>query len=373
VTTEPRRGRLRRLAVFALVLAAQFGVFEAALRTWGSSEAAPAFQGLFENDPVIGYRLKPGARIRFATSEFDTEIAINTSGVRDDEEIGEKGPNERRILLLGDSLVLSVQVPFRQTFGELLEQRLNTTPSPIRYRVINGGVQGYGPVQELLFFRSILPTVRPDIVIETLFVGNDAEDAVASEGLLAGPSRPASESLRDAITTRLRRLVRRSMVLQVLRLRAVAATERFTRTAGPPEPPLQSYAAKPAPRIAHGLSVTRRVVELIAADSAAAGARTAVLLMPARFQVDDADYGRLRQAVAQAGGELVRDAATERFDAALADLPVPRFDALPALRGALPGPDVFFQQTVHLTPRGHAIVAEALERFLRESRLLDGF
>ena len=365
--------RLRRLALFALILAVQFGVFEAALRTWGSSEAAPAFQGLFANDPVIGYRLKPGARIRFATSEFDTEIAINSTGVRDDEEIGEKRPDERRILLLGDSLVLSVQVPFRQTFGELLEQRLNRGGSPIRYRVINGGVQGYGPVQELLFFRSILPVVKPDLVVETLFVGNDAEDAAASESLLAGPARPVTESARQAAVTRLRRLVRRSMVLQVLRLRAVAATERFARTAGPPEPPLQSYAAHPAARIARGLSVVRQVVGLMTAESAAAGARTAVVLMPARFQVDDADYGRLREAVAQSGGELIRDAASERFDRALADLPVPRFDALPALRASLPGPDVFFQQTVHLTPRGHAVVADALERFLRESRLLDGF
>ena len=56
--------------------------------------------------------LKPGARIRFATSEFDTEIAINNAGVRDDEEIGPKPPDERRIVVLGDSLVLSVQVPF---------------------------------------------------------------------------------------------------------------------------------------------------------------------------------------------------------------------------------------------------------------------
>lgn len=359
------------MAVFALILAAQFGVFEAALRTWGSSEAAPAFQGLFANDPVIGYRLKPGARIRFATSEFDTDIAVNSSGVRDDEEIGEKAPNERRILVLGDSLVLSVQVPFRQTFGELLEQRLNSHASPVHYRVINAGVQGYGPVQELLFFRSILPVVKPDLVIETLFVGNDAEDAVASEGLLAQGRRPATDAMRAATTVRLRRLVRRSMVLQVLRLRVVAATERFTRTAGPPEPPLQSYAANPVARIAHGLEVTRRVVAEIAADARASGARTAVILMPARFQVNDVDYANLRDAVSQAGGELVRDAATARFDAALRDLPVSRFDALPALRSA--GPDVFYLHTVHLTPRGHEVVADALERFLRESRLLDGF
>ena len=86
----------------------------------------PSFQGLFETDPAIGYRLKPHARTRFTTSEFTADIAINGAGLRDDDEIGPKPPHERRIVLLGDSLVLSVQVPFRQTFGELLEQRLNT-------------------------------------------------------------------------------------------------------------------------------------------------------------------------------------------------------------------------------------------------------
>jgi lysophospholipase L1-like esterase len=371
VTSAVVQNRLRRLALFALILAAQFALFEAALRTWGSSEAAPAFQGLFENDSVIGYRLKPGVRIRFATSEFDTEIAINSAGVRDDEEIGEKRPDERRILILGDSLVLSVQVPFRETFGELLEERLNSRGSRVHYRVINGGVQGYGPVQELLFFRSILPVVKPDLVIDTLFVGNDIEDAVAAAPLLEGRQRPIHETLREGVTTRLRRMVRRSMVLQVLRVRVLAATERFTRTAGPPEPPLQSYAASPAPRIGRGLTLIHRVVQQIEAEGRAAGARTTVMLMPARFQVNDVDYANLNDAVSQSGGTLLRDAASQRIDEALRDLPVTRFDALPALRAA--GPDVFFLHTVHLTPRGHQVVAEALERFLRESRLLDGF
>jgi lysophospholipase L1-like esterase len=371
VTTESRRDLARRIAVFAVVLAAQFGLFEAALRTWGSSEAAPSFQGLFINDPAIGYRLKPGARVRFATVEFDTEISVNASGVRDDEEIGPKRPDERRILLLGDSLVLSVQVPFRETFGELLEARLNAAPSKYRYRVINAGVQGYGPVEELLLFRSIADAVRPDLVIDTLFVGNDAEDALTSQTRLSTEARSSAGMLRDSAATRLRRLVRRSMVLQVLRLRVLAATDRFTGSLAPPEPPLQSYAAHAAPRIAHGLAIVRQTVDQLTTEAAAAGARTAVVLMPARFQLDDADYGRLRETVAQAGGELVRDGATRRFADALAGAQAPRFDPLPALRRALPGPDLFFQQTVHLTPRGHAVVAEALERFLRESGLLN--
>ena len=153
------------------------------------------------------------------------------------------------------------------------------------------------------------------------------------------------------------------MVLQVLRLRVTAATSRFAGVTGRPEPPVQSYAASPAPRIAQGLAITRRVVESMIAESAARGARTAVVLMPARFQVDDADYGRLRQIVSEAGGELVRDGATIRFKEALRGIDAPVFDPLPAMRAALPGPDLFFQQTVHLTPRGHEIVADAVEQF----------
>jgi SGNH hydrolase-like domain, acetyltransferase AlgX len=361
--------RVRRALLFLAIVAAQFALFEVALRTWGHSEAAPSFQALFMPDPIVGYRLRPNARTRFVTAEFDTRIDINAQGVRDDRDIGPKPPTERRIVVLGDSLVLSVQVPRAQTFCQLLEDRLNRGAGPVRYRVINAGVQGYGPVEERLFFHEIARAFQPDLVIATLFVGNDAEEAVTSAPRLRGAARPLGEALSDSFVTRLRRVVRRSMVLQVIRLRIVSMTDRLSNFISPPEPPLQSYAAKPAPRIDEGLRITRESVEAIAAEAAASGARTMVMLMPARFQVDDADYGHLKQAVEQAGGVLVRDAATDRFDQALATVPVPRFDALPALKAAVPGPDVFFQQTVHLTPRGHEIVAQALEAFVRRQGL----
>jgi lysophospholipase L1-like esterase len=320
-------------------------------------------------DAVVGYRLRPNARTRFATAEFETDIAINAQGVRDDRDIGPKPANERRIVVLGDSLVLSVQVDLRQTFCRLLEEHLNRDGGPVRYRVINAGVQGYGPVEELLFFREIARRFEPDLVIATIFVGNDAEEAVTSAPKLRGDARPAAEAMSDSLSNRLRRLVRRSMVLQVIRLRLVSVTDRFRDRVAPPEPPLQSYAEHPAARIGEGLAISRDCVRAIADEASAAGARTMIMLMPARFQVDDGDYGRLKEAVEGAGGHLVRDAATARFDEALAAVPAPRFDALPSLRAALPGPDVFFQQTVHLTPRGHEIVARALETFIRQQGL----
>ena len=53
----------------------------------------------------------PGARTRYTTVEFSTELTINGQGVRDDREIGPKAPDERRVVVLGDSLVFAVQVP----------------------------------------------------------------------------------------------------------------------------------------------------------------------------------------------------------------------------------------------------------------------
>lgn len=371
-TTE--RGNLRRgfrIVIFLVIVLIQFAAFEAAMRTWGGSEASPAFQNLFMDDPVIGYRLRPGTQTRFRTSEFTADIAINEQGVRDDAPIGPKPPGERRIVVLGDSLVLSVQVDFEQTFGALLEQRLNRgAPDGLRYRVINAGVQGYGPVEELLFLRTVARHFEPDVVLVGLYVGNDAEEALTSEAKLLGSERPAVDAAGEKLLMRMRRLVRRSMVLQVLRLRLVSATDRFRPRALAPEPPAQSYAANPAPRIARGLELTSRIVELMAAEAREAGARTGVVLMPARLQIDDGDYGRLREIVRQAGGELVRDAATTRFDAALGHLPFPRIDLLPDLRAAPPGADLYHQQTAHFTPRGHEVVAGTLERFLRDSGLL---
>ena len=357
--------RARRWLLLTAIAAVQFAIFETALRTWGHSEAAPAFQSLFVPDPAIGYRLRPGARVRFTTAEFDTRININDQGVRDDAPIGPKPPDERRIVVLGDSLVLAVQVDEQQTFCRLLEERLNRNGGPIRYRVINAGVQGYGPVEELLFFRHVARAFQPDLVITTVFVGNDIEEALGSAPRLR--ERPLTEVISESTVTRLRRIVRRSMVLQILRLRVVAITSRFSWGGAPPEPPLQSYAEHPAPRIAEGLAIARDCIKAIADEAAGVGARTMVMLMPARFQVNDEDYGHLKKAVEGAGGRLVRDAATARFDEALTPLPVPRFDALPGLRAA--GPDVFFLQTVHLTPRGHEVVAAELEAFIRQQGL----
>jgi SGNH hydrolase-like domain, acetyltransferase AlgX len=356
----------RRVFALIVILAVEFAVLEAGLRVRGGTEASPAFQQLFMDDAVVGHRLRPNARARYTTVEFSTDLAINAQGVRDDADIGPKAPDERRVVVLGDSLVLSVQVPLAETFCKRLEARLNAADDRHHWRVINAGVQGYGPVDDWLFYDHVASTFQPDVVLVVVFVGNDAIEANDREAWLDAGGPPQTGA-REAAVTWVRRLVRSSMVLQIVRLRLDLLESRLT-TPGP-ERPLNTYLAHPPPDVVHGLEVARRAFGLIVNKAAAAGARTGLVLMPARFQTDDADFGHLAETVRQAGGTLVRNAATDRFRAALAPLGVPMLDLLPVLAAQPDRQGLFFQRNVHLTPRGHRVVAGALFDFLETSGL----
>ena len=354
-----------RIALALVVLVVQFALLEGAFRTFSADESGPAFQALFMQDPRVGYRLRPGATARYTTPEFSTDIAINPQGVRDDAPIGPKAPDERRIVVLGDSLVLSVQVPFEQTFCHLLELELNRARiGGVRWRVINAGVQGYGVVDEYLLFRHVAETFEPDLVLIAAFPGNAASAADKAAWLdNDGPTVGAGA----ATVSSLRRIVRSSMVLQQARLRYDQLRARLL--APTPERPLASFLKTPTPQLLRGLDVAQRATAMIAKRAEGVGARTAVVLMTARFQTDDPDFGRLAQAVKDAGGELDRHAATDRYKAALAPLGLPTLDMLPILsaepdRGAL-----FFQRNVHFTRRGHVVASHALFTFLTSSGL----
>ena len=366
MTDAPRApvSATRRVLLFGLILAAQFVLIEAGLRLYGGSEGSTTFQSLFMDDPFVGHRLRPGARIHFASDEFATDIAINEQGVRDDDPLGPKAPNERRIVVLGDSLVLSVQVPFAATFCENLERRLNARGGDTVWRVINGGVQGYGPVQDWFFYDKFAAAFDPDIVIIVPFVGNDAiEAADTASALEAG--RPV-DAQRPAIG-RFRKLIRASVALQNVRLRWDQLKSKVTTQT--PERPLASYLSDPPPVVMKGLEVSREAFDRIVKRASAAGARTVIALFPARFQTDDPDYGRLAEIVKNAGGVLVRNSATDRFREALTPLGVPILDLQKALAAQPNRIDLFFQENVHLTPRGHDVVGGALFQFLEANGL----
>jgi hypothetical protein len=360
---RPARPFLRRALVLAVILVLQFAVLEAGLRVAGGAEGV-SFQAIFMSDPDVGHRLRPGSRMRYVTREFETDLAINAQGVRDDEPIGPKVAGERRIVILGDSLVMSVQVPLAETFAERLEARLSAADPAHRWRVINAGVQGYGPVDEWFFFDRVVAAFEPDIVLVVPFVGNDAIEAVDKEAWLDA-GRPVASTSAEVATARVRRVVRSSLVLQHARVRWDQLRARLRSSV--PEPPLASYLADPPPHVIRGFEVSQRAFGLIVSRAKAIGAETGFVLMPARFQTDDPDFGHLAEAVRQAGGVLDRQSASARFEAALAPLGAPMIDLRPILAAQPDRIGLFFRYNVHLTPRGHRVVADSLATFVLET------
>lgn len=361
----PSRSFVRRGLVLIVIFAVEFIVIEAGLRAYGEYAGATTFGELFMDDPAVGIRLRPNASIRYTTVEFTTDIHINAQGVRDDEPIGPKGPGEKRVVVLGDSLVLSVQVQAAQTFCERLEARLNSAASGMRWRVINAGVQGYGPVEQWMLFDRVVAGFEPDIVMMVVFVGNDAlEAADAAETLVTGRPKVVTEPG----ARQWRRLIRSSVVLQAVRVRWDQLRSRFSL--GTPERPLASYLADPPAVVGEGLARSREAFGRIADRARAIGAAPAFVLMPARFQVNDEDYGNLDAAVRQAGGVLDRQSASRRFADALGPLGVPMIDLQPLLAREPEPSGLFFQRNVHLTPRGHEVVAATLFDFLRTNSVL---
>lgn len=353
--------------LIAAIFAAQFAVFEAGMRVAGGSEAAPAFQRLFMPDPRMGHRLRPGVSTHFATAEFASDIAINSAGVRG-PELPPKQPGERRVAVLGDSLVLAVQVEHEETFVHLLERQLDGGDG-VAWRAINGGVQGYGPVEELLFYREVVAPLEPDVLLVMVFVANDAIEALDNAWRLDADVTSLARAQEDA-TGFTRRWVRRSMVLQQARLRVNEVRDWLRPSSGPTvQRPLATYVANPPEEIARGIETTRNVLGQLAREAGDRGTRIGLVLVPARFQLNDTDFGHLRSAVAAAGGTLVRDAATERFAEALRPLGLPMLDLLPILRAQEQPAGLFFEQNIHFTVRGHRVVAGALAEFVRTSGL----
>lgn len=367
---------MRRVALIVLVLTGEFAVLEAGLRMFGRMEAEPTFQRLFMPDDRIGYRLRPGTSSTYSTAEFTTALTINAQGVRDAEPIGAKQPDERRVVILGDSFVFAIQVPFADTFGEQLERRLNRSAPSHFWRVINGGVQGYGPVEEWLFYRDVLSAFDPDIVLIVVSVGNDAIEAFDAKEKLALGRVPDARTI-DRTRTRLRQVVRSSMVLQLIRLRADQLRARVSASSA--ERPLAGYLEHPPAFVHEGLIVAARAFGNIAAHARNSGAEVVFVLMPARFQTNDEDFRRVSENASRTGSAIVRNAATERVTNALIPLGVPMLDLLPVFASLEDPPAHYFVQNAHLNAKGHEVTAGAILEFLRANGqaaaqpLADGF
>lgn len=144
-----------------------------------SSEAmvrmfVPLSDFLWQWDPLIGMKLIPGKQGRSVKPGlYDVSVDVNSEGFRDREHSVAKPDGVRRVALVGDSVVESLQVPFESSITPMIEKGLER--SGIRSEVLNFGVSGTGTAREYLAVREYALKYRPDLVL-LFFVENDFGD-----------------------------------------------------------------------------------------------------------------------------------------------------------------------------------------------------
>ena len=140
--TERNRGgglSLASLAFFGLLLLASA---EIGLRIYGFSDPL-----LYQQDPEVGFYFRPNQDVRYP----GRTIQVNKYGMRSLDFPEPKPKDEYRILMLGDSTLAGTRVGNRELYSSLLEARLNENSTGKKFRVLNAGVNAWGPLHMLAY------------------------------------------------------------------------------------------------------------------------------------------------------------------------------------------------------------------------------
>jgi hypothetical protein len=169
-----KRPRNLKKKLLLLSFGLLFGLFmsEIFLRVIGYSY--PLF---YTTDYYRGFALQPGVAGHYQR-EGESDVRINSDGLRDREHLKAKPSNTVRIAVLGDSFSEAMHVPMEQTFWSLLERKLQDCQAfpGKNVEVINFGVSGYGTAQELLTLRQRVWDYSPDLVVLAFTTYNDIYD-----------------------------------------------------------------------------------------------------------------------------------------------------------------------------------------------------
>jgi hypothetical protein len=155
----------------SLVLAAALA--EALVRLVAPQQLIQVRPDIWVTDDGLGWIKRPNLRTTINTGERIVDLFTDGEGFR----VGAGGPvrANTRVLLIGDSFVEALQVPYEQSFAGRLQQLM---PALVGYpvAVLNGGTDGYDPNQYLISLRRILARDTVQLVLVGIYLGNDVVD-----------------------------------------------------------------------------------------------------------------------------------------------------------------------------------------------------
>jgi len=155
----------------------------------------PQFYAIYQLDDRVLYRLIPGVQ-RVTTlppinGSLRIHYEINSLGFRG-KELSSLGET-LRVVVYGDSFIQGDFSRTEDTFTERLNAHLANRTGR-RVEVVNAGVAGYGPDQELRRMESELPVLKPNLAIVAIYAGNDFGDLVRDKLYRLSSEKTLSEN-----------------------------------------------------------------------------------------------------------------------------------------------------------------------------------
>jgi hypothetical protein len=352
----------------------------------------PASDFLWRWDSRIGMTLVPGLRGRSVKPGlFDVQVAVNSAGFRDREHLIEKPAGTKRIVLLGDSFVEAIQVPFEDSVTVQLENRFKANTE-----VINFGVSGSGTARQYLALREYALRYKPDVVL-LFFVGNDISDnsqelqgrsyvpypQTTADGKLARDENgqpvftPFADesSLLAPITGLLQnhwksyRFVREAInnspgVNQLLYNLKLMSTppDAVSNPGGDNFGFYEIYRLQQKPAWAAAWNVTEELLVAVRDLAEANGAKFGVVLVPAAWEVYPELWNNiLTKMPAMREAALDLEQPSKRLSSSLAQHGVNVVSLLPEIRKHAPNsPPLYVKDDAHWTSAGHRLATDLL-------------
>ncbi|MEZ5965905.1 MAG: GDSL-type esterase/lipase family protein [Planctomycetota bacterium] len=278
------------------------------------------------------------------TGETRWHVRTDHEGLRLRSDGARAGGDGPQIVLLGDSFTFGYGVDCEQSFAGLLEQRL----SP-RARVVNAGQPGYGPKQELMMMQHLLSVgVEPAHVVLVIYAGNDVLDAILPT------DRPVRDGSIDEPPGWRERLQQHS---HLYRVAARAYHRWFKRT---PHfihdwRELMRPATWQESDLRVGMDNMRAALAELRDLCRSKHASLHAVVLPPAAAVDACGHRPNAN-----DPTLQYELPVRMMMSLLADLEVPAHDLTPAL-APLGSSGAFLPFDGHLSPAGHAAVAEAMQ------------
>lgn len=372
----------RRWAFNLLLLGGSLGLtlgaLEGVARVAKRRPTEPIASQYTEFDPLLGWRHRAGASVRFPQGDY----RINSRGLRDRERAPEPLPGTTRLLVLGDSFAEGFSVAFEDSLSQVLERSLTRSACPVE--VVNAGTVGYSSDQELLFFRQQGHGYRPRVVVLFFYYNDILYNARASVGpapkpllkFRAGAFVVTNAPLSPPAAAKTARVAWRSEALEWLRERLLESAPRaygvVARTGlwPPIEKPragteLEVYSRAPSREVQDAWAQTVNILRALRSSVEEAGGRLLVVYVPSKMEVSDRDWS-LTQARYQ-----VDDTTWDRGRIARLLLEAGRWSGFPVVdptealrRQNRSGYPPYHAGGGHWNTVGHAVAALEVERFL---------